>query len=292
MFDRRLKFNYNKNMDKRFKRIYVEITNACNLNCTFCPKTKREKKFLSIEEFDLITDKLFGYTDYLFFHVMGEPLLHSNLIDFLQIAKNKGYNVNITTNGTLLNNCVEKLLNFTNLKKVFISLHSFEGNNGKDLTTYLNNVWNFCTKRKFIVSLRLWNIGGKETKNNEIIKYLSEKTGKDLFKLFEEKNSITIGENLFLEKANKFIWPSENEKNEKVNFCYGLIDQLGILSNGNVVPCCLDNEGEITLGNIFTQNLNEILNGNRAIKFLEGYKNRTMSENLCNHCEYASKFYK
>ena len=57
-------------------RCYIEITNTCNLNCHFCPKHTREKRQLTAEEFNQLTDKLKGKVCFLYFHLMGEPLLH------------------------------------------------------------------------------------------------------------------------------------------------------------------------------------------------------------------------
>jgi len=62
-----------------FKKIYLEVTNNCNLDCSFCIGNKRNKKFISKEEFKIILDKVEGYTNYLYFHVMGEPLLHPDI---------------------------------------------------------------------------------------------------------------------------------------------------------------------------------------------------------------------
>ena len=122
-----------------FKRVYVEITNVCNLSCVFCPGTTREKRFLSPEEFRLMAEKLRDHTRYLYFHVMGEPLLHPQLAELLAIAGELGFRVCITTNGTLLSKKSSTLLSAPALHKVSVSLHSFEGNDGGDICTTCGN---------------------------------------------------------------------------------------------------------------------------------------------------------
>ena len=83
-------------------RCYLEITNICNLDCLFCPKTDRAKHRLSLEEFETLTDKLCGQIKFLYFHLMGEPFLHPRLSEFIQIARRKDFVPVLTTNGTLL----------------------------------------------------------------------------------------------------------------------------------------------------------------------------------------------
>lgn len=166
-----------------FKRVYVEITNVCNLSCVFCPGTTREKRFLSPEEFRLMAEKLRDHTRYLYFHVMGEPLLHPQLAELLAIAGELGFRVCITTNGTLLSEKSSALLSAPALHKVSVSLHSFEGNDGGDMTDYLHDVWKFCAAasvKGVLCALRLWNEGGAEARNGEALRFLSTMTGTDV----------------------------------------------------------------------------------------------------------------
>ena len=145
-----------------FKRVYVEITNVCNLSCVFCPGTTRDKRFLTPEEFRLMAEKLRGHTRYLYFHVMGEPLLHPQLPELLAIAGELGFRVCITTNGTLLSKKGNALLAAPALHKVSVSLHSFEGNDGGDMADYLHSVWDFCRPRSIAAGRR----GGAKRRNS------------------------------------------------------------------------------------------------------------------------------
>ncbi len=275
------------------KKAYIEITNRCNLRCAFCPGTKRGARTMSAQEFSLVLGKLTGTVEYVYLHVMGEPLSHPQLAELLEIAKEKKMHVCVTTNGTLLARQSDTLLSAAALYKVSVSLHSFEGN-GLESAQYLEDIWRFAdaaSKRGVIVALRLWNEGGAEEQNGDIRAFLLEKCG--LSQLPEEKNgSVKLREKLYLERAQKFDWPDLSASEQPTQFCYALRDQVAVLADGTVVPCCLDHEGDIALGNLFTDELSDILNGERAAALKEGFSRRCPTEELCRRCGYATRFTK
>lgn len=290
---------------KQYKRAYIEITNICNLDCSFCPKTKREKRYMTIKEFEYIINQIKDFTNYIYLHIMGEPTIHKNLKEFLDIAYDNNLHVNITTNGTSLGQeeIVKTLLNAKSLNKISISLHSFEANKlNYSLSDYLKNIVLFCKTasegKRIITALRLWNLDNENVKgdnllNDEIITILNTVFNKDICmeNLRQLKGDFKLAHNTYLQIANKFEWPKsyKKENNDKV-FCYGLRNQFGILVDGTVVPCCLDNDGNINLGNILDLNLNEILNSKRANDIYNGFSNRKAVENLCKNCQYAKRF--
>ena len=275
----------------RFSKIYLEISNLCNLSCAFCPGTKRQKKALNEEEFSALLPKIRPYTDFLYFHLMGEPLLHPKLERFLALAGEAGFKVILTTNGTLLPKQQEILLSSPALHKVNISLHAFEANDLAVLfEDYLSGCFTFgkAAEGKKLIAYRLWNQGGQDEKNAEILatmaKFFPEPWA-------QERRGTRIGERVYLEYGDKFDWPdlSAADGGEGV-FCHGLRDQLGILCDGSVVPCCLDHEGDITLGNLFTQTMEEILESPRAKAIYEGFSQRKAAEELCRKCGDARRF--
>ena len=273
-----------------FKRVYVEITNVCNLKCSFCPGTRREKRFLPPEDFAVIAGKLRPYADYLYLHVMGEPLLHPELEKLLDTADALGFRVCITTNGTLL---PEKgaLLRRPCIHKVSISLHSFEGNGGGEMTDYLEGIWDFARSASSIVALRLWNAGGADVRNGEIERFLSEKLGVDVTALpVDPTGSRRLGKKLYLESAEKFDWPELSAPEKGTQFCHGLRQQIAVLCDGTAVPCCLDHEGDIPLGNLLTDSVESILSAPRAAALCEGFSRRRPTEELCRRCGYATRF--
>ena len=274
------------------KRAYVEITNVCNLACSFCPGTKRTRRFMTAAEFSCIAAKLKGAVQYLYLHVMGEPLLHPELESILAAGAEQGFRICITTNGTLLERQAETLLAAEALHKVSVSVHSFEGNDGGEMLPYLESVWRFAeqaAKRGVIVALRLWNSGGAEERNGEVLAFLREKTGRESW---EEKRdgSFQLAEKLYLEHAEKFDWPDLSAPESGTEFCLGLREQIAVHADGTVVPCCLDHEGDIPLGNLLRQELEEILASPRAKEIYDGFSARRPSEELCRRCGYASRF--
>ncbi|QNU67139.1 radical SAM protein [Ruminiclostridium herbifermentans] len=286
---------------EKYKKVYIEITNICNLNCNFCPSTKRQLKYMKKQEFLHVISQVRPFTDYIYFHLMGEPLLNPELEDFLEICKNTGLQVNLTTNGTLLKKNTDILLNAPALRKVSISLHSFEANDTQlDMQEYLDDTINFAkeaSKMGIICELRLWN-GDSEgiiacNKLNSHIFDIIERTFNIDYSLqaaLRQSNNIKLQDKLFLHLAQKFEWPDmDSEIIDEGVFCYGLRDQFGILVDGTVVPCCLDNEGNIPLGNIFNDTLSNILNSERAKKIYAGFTARTAVEELCKKCGYAKR---
>ena len=276
---------------KRFGEIYVEISNICNLKCSFCPGTTRNPKRMNREEFRIVLTKIRPYTDFICFHLLGEPLCHPDFEEFLKIAEEMKLMVKIVTNGTLLSKNKDILLNSKAHYRTFISLHSFEANDNKiSFEKYLEDCFEYAkaAEGKKIVILRLWNNGGKDSLNNEILAKLENYFPKPWS---EDGNRITIGNKIYIDYGDKFDWPTleSNDTNEKI-FCYGLRTQIGVLADGTVVPCCLDNNGTINLGNIFETDLEKIINSERAQNIYNGFSNRNACEELCKRCSFVRRF--
>ena len=268
----------------RFRKIYVEISNLCNLNCAFCPGTHRAPGRMTPAAFATLIPKLRPYTEYLYFHLMGEPLCHPDLKEFLEKAKD--FKVILTTNGTLLARQQEMILSAPNLHKVNISLHAFEANDlAVPFEQYLADCFRFgqVAAGEKLVVYRRWNQGGlEEEKNGEILRTMEQYFPKPWA---EKRQGTQIGDRVFLEYGEKFDWPDLNaEPTEETVFCYGLRDQLGVLWDGTVVPCCLDHEGDIPLGNLFAQSMEEILESPRAKAIYDGFSWKEPVEELCRRC--------
>ena len=280
-------------MAKRFQKIYLEISNICNLRCAFCPGTKRAPKVMDPEAFAQLLPKLRPWTDFLYFHLMGEPLCHPHLEEYLRLAGQAGFRVILTTNGTLLPKTQEMLLAAPGLHKVNISLHAFEANDlNMPFTQYLDGCFAFgqAANGQKIVTYRLWNSGGQDQLNAQILRQLQQVFPQPWV---VEPRGTRIGDRVYLEHGDKFDWPdlSAQDGGDRV-FCYGLRDQLGVLCDGTVVPCCLDHEGDLALGNLLTQSMEEILNSPRAQGIYQGFQNGKAAEDLCRKCGYARRFSK
>ena len=273
-----------------YSKVYVEITNICNMNCSFCIGHQRAPKRMSADEFAFILSALTEQTKYIYYHLMGEPLTHPQLHKFIKMAGERGYKSIITTNGTLLKKRGEQILS-AGLHKINISVHSFEDGNDDDYKRYISEVAEFAqmaAEKGTIVVLRLWNKGYDGGRNDNTL---------DLFKELisgewkENTRGLRIRDKIYLEWGDRFEWPDSNAEIKGTKFfCYGLKDQFGILSDGTVVPCCLDSNGAINLGNIFNEDIDSILNSQRAKAIIEGFRCGVASEELCKRCGYAQRF--
>lgn len=289
---------------KKLKRIYIEITNVCNLACDFCPQTKRQPEFMKLETFNKILEQIKPHTDYIYLHVKGEPLLHPQIDQFLNLSYEKGFKVNITTNGTLINKEKHKLLNKPALRLVNFSLHSFDGNEGgTNKEEYISNIISFVKEdidnTNILASLRLWNLEEdniknlKKQKNRCMLEMIEHKF--NLSYKIEEKiekgRGIKISDRVYLNQDFEFEWPDlEKAEDKNRGFCHGARSHMAILVDGTVVPCCLDGEGVIKLGNIHETHFNEIIQGQRANCMVNGFSNGEVVEELCRKCGYRKRF--
>lgn len=289
-------------------RCYIEITNTCNLDCHFCPKHHRKRRQLSEEEFDLLTDRVRGKVCFLYFHLMGEPLLHPLLPQFITMARKKGFKTVLTSNGTLLHRAMALLDTLPH--KIQLSLHSHESNARGELSEYMDQVMRFSTQaaeKGTCMVLRLWNQGGMDRENEEVMRLIEKYVPKPWK---ERPDGFRLCDNLYLEFDRKFEWPggggraasdesdgkqeesdgkleASPSKSKQEYFCKALIKQIGVLSDGSLVPCCLDHDGDVILGNLFHQSLEEILASPRAQALVEGFRHHAATEPLCQSCESA-----
>ena len=272
-----------------YARVYVEITNICNMNCSFCHGHNRAPRQMAEAEYAHVLEQLTGKTQYIYHHLMGEPLVHPLLPRFIEMAARAGFRPMVTTNGTLLDTRGDALLN-KRLHKVNISLHSFEEGRQDSHREYIERIAHFAEKANgcgTIVSLRLWNNGCDDGRNDTALAILKEKFPGQWV---PNTRGYRIRDGLFLGWGDRFAWPDLNatDYGERV-FCYALQDHFGILCDGTVVPCCLDSEGTVALGNVFRQELSEILSSPRAKVMEEGFRCRRAAEELCRRCGYAQK---
>ena len=270
-------------------RCYLEITNICNLDCLFCPKTDRAKRIMTIDEFHLLTNRLQGEIKFLYFHLMGEPTLHPHLARFVAEARRKGFVPVLTTNGTLLHNA-DNLID-AGLHKVQISLHSHEGNGCSHLEEYMAKVMQFSLRiaaKGTIVVLRLWNQGGFDSTNRQVLRLVANYAPQPWT---ERHDGWKVAQNIYIEHDSMFQWPdTEGEEccHHDGVFCYALRNQVGVLVDGTVVPCCLDHNGDMNLGNLFEHSLEQILQSPRAQAIYEGFTHHSAAEPLCQRCGYSA----
>lgn len=278
----------------KFNKIYVEITNICNLNCSFCSKDNLKKKEMSLQEFDKVLSKIRQYTDTIYLHVKGEPLLHSKLEEILDLTKKYKVNVRITTNGTLLKEKLNTLQKYDNIRQINVSLHS-ENNKAN----YFEDVFSTCTtlSKNIPIVYRIWlldnyNLDKLSTTIVDKIIFYYKLDNSFKQKVLDNKN-IKIVDNIYLDKDNKFNWPDNLENNLKeTGTCLGTRSHIGILVDGTIIPCCLDSKGLLKLGNIFTDDLDEIFKSKKFLDIHNGFLNNKLTNNLCKNCSFRNLKFK
>lgn len=273
---------------KKYKKIYIEIINNCNLKCSFCSEVKRKRRFMTTEEFENILIKIKDYTDYIYLHIKGEPLLHPNIIEFLRLADKYNLKVNLTTNGTLFSKVAKELSECNSLRKINFSLHS-----ENSLDNYCEEIFkNVELLKDKIIIYRLWTLKNNQldSKSQEIVNKI-----KKYYNLPQEtvdkiytSNNIKIKSTIYVDKDNEFSWP-EVTTHKSNGYCYALKTQIGILVDGTVVPCCLDSNGVVNLGNIFKESLEEIINSEKYISLKKSFQDRKPCEKLCQSCTFKER---
>jgi radical SAM protein with 4Fe4S-binding SPASM domain len=290
-------------MLKPFKRTYIEITNACNLSCDFCPGTSRPAQSLTVAQFDEILARLGDYSKHIYFHVLGEPMLHPDIGTLLDSASVHGKLVNLVTNGTLIGEVGDVLISKPALRQVTFSMHSFSEKRTAThssipaLQDYFEHIFNFTrtARHDHFICFRLWPQNESEdAKARTGLLTRIEKTFCLPFSLIEKLKStsaIPLDKNVFLNQSRHFDWPDMHGPDfGDHGFCLGLREQFAILADGTVVPCCLDRNADMALGNIFKQPIGDILEGERAKRIVDGFSQRRIVEELCRRCSYRKRF--
>lgn len=279
---------------KPYRKVYAELTSVCNLRCSFCPGTKRGAHMLTESQFQRILTEITPYTDFVYLHLMGEPLLHPRLPLFLDWIAEAGLKACLTTNGTLLEQQQEALLAAKSIHKISISLQAREANAAGLLADdYPDSCFRFgkAFEGRGVLVYRLWNEGGAEKDNPAIIARMQEYFPRPWTSRFD---GYRIGNRAYLEFGKAFTWPDAAAETtapaDGRYFCYALRDQFGILSDGTVVPCCLDHDGLLALGNVFSSPLADILASPRARAIYDGFSAGRAEEALCRKCGYAARF--
>ncbi|QKF67981.1 radical SAM superfamily protein (SPASM domain) [Arcobacter venerupis] len=283
--------------------MHIEITNICNLKCTFCPPKILPNGIMSLEKFDDLNAQLKPYTKELAYHMVGDPLVLTNLADYLNISLKHGLKVNITTTANNINEKYYDALMNPTIKQINFSINSYNANSHKKtLDEYLNPILNFVKfaqskNHEYFINFRIWNLD-EEKSAKEFNKKVFDKINEtfdsniNIEEVYKERpKNIRIARKIFFNFDEYFSWPNlQNEIVSKSGFCYGLDSHFGILTNGDVVPCCLDQNACVNLGNTNTTQLEDILNSKRVKAIQQGFKNNILVEELCQKCEYRTRF--
>lgn len=264
------------------KRIYLEITNACNLNCPFCENEKGHY-FMPIDIIKDCLKQIKEVCDYVYLHVLGEPLLHPDIEEILSYCDNINLHVQLVSNGLLLN---KDILRHKCLRKLAISLHAV--NNVDINNSYFNNIEEIISDNKVNVELRFYDYSNLDDKLKDFIKKLHKK-----YQIEEttKKNSYKLKDNTYIYVQDFFRWPNINDDViGTVGKCLGAVSQIAILHDLRVTLCCLDPKGHNSIGSLSNSSLKEILAGKEYKKVLEDLKNNQLTKELCTKCSYRLRF--
>ena len=295
--------------------VYIEITDACNLHCSFCPSaTIEDRSFMDSSLFQrCIEEAKRANAENVYFHVLGEPTLHPGFMHYVKKLATVGLKLTLTTNGTNIFRVGKGILQNDSIRQVNFSIHAYAELPKEKAEEHLQNVLDFCkmasvTRQDLYVNLRLWNIGDESALPwNE---YALSQIGKCFDKKISIGNfstrhkSFNVEGRIYIHEDTRFEWPklqepvhdpfnaeSENAIIETMRgTCRALDTHTAILHDGTVVACCLDYGGSLRLGNIKENGLVEILNGKMALWVRDGFKNHELRHPLCRKCAYCKRF--
>lgn len=282
----------------KFEKIYIELSDICGLNCGFCPSVKGVRGAMSVEKFGIIAKKVAGVGRIYTFHLLGDPLVLPNLKDFIKLANAHKMPLELTTSGFYMSEKnTQLLLESENIRQINLSLMAFLAQKKLNLNEYFAPILRFlrlhlAQNSQSFVNLRLWNLGANFTpppENNAIYSLLECEFNTKIQKNAPKNR---LENRIVLHQSELFCWAGAGEKNApKVpcvkGSCHALRKQIGILSDGTVVPCCMDTSGVMGLGNLFTQELSEILANKRAVAMKKGFERGEFTEKLCQQCEFG-----
>lgn len=305
--------------------VYIEITNACNLHCSFCPSSDcgheagsgASRSFMPSALFEkCIAGTVEAGIENVYLHVLGEPTLHPGFALFLKDIKAAGLTATLTTNGTTIRRVAHHILNCPAVRQVNFSTHAYAELPPDDAHGYLQDVLDFCkmalaARPDMYINLRLWNIGAATTGNwNEFaISRINETFNTQVApgNFCSRHKSFPIAGRLYLHEDSRFKWPgtskvtasAEHGQSEPAEVtaskypagtCHALDTHAAILHDGRVVACCLDYSGQITLGNIANQSLAEILDSPAARNLREGFEKHELRHPFCQKCSFCKRF--
>lgn len=286
-----------------FRRAYVEISNICNLKCSFCPTVERANQVMSPDLFGKVAAQLSGMVDEVCLHLMGEPLNHPEFSAILELCRVHHLPVNLTTNGLMLTGARRDLALSQVVRQVNLSLQSFEANfAGKDVSGYMQRIFQFTRlaeerRPDLYINLRLWDLEGVQAHsavNTAVRAHIAEEFGvvaEDPAVDIRRKKNLLLRGRIYLNFDSRFTWPSlDLPKRQRPGFCHGLSSHFGIHADGTVVPCCLDKEAVINLGQVQDEPLQSILSSLRAVAMRQGFAKGALIEDLCQRCTFIDRF--
>jgi radical SAM protein with 4Fe4S-binding SPASM domain len=283
---------------KRFRRIYLELTNACNIACPFCPENNRPVRNISLSELNAVIPQISVCTDEIRPHLLGEPLVYPYFEEFCRLCEDYSLAVKVTTNGLLLDEKHSKLLRSGCIKEINFSLQSYYPQTHGSEESYVASLIDFSESQETLsqgiyINYRIWNLdnGIIPASHKILLSLILQHYNKTSVLPDIGVRSLRLSDRRRISFDNRFEWPSLKHPIRSVTGrCHGTVSHIGILSDGSVVPCCLDSQGTIVLGKIFEKPLSEIADSMRLTAMTDGFNNGQCVEELCKRCTFIKRF--
>lgn len=284
-----------------FKKIYLEISNICNVQCSFCPVVEKDKKAMTTDEFEAILKQAAPLAEIICLHLLGEPLAHPQFLAILAICEKYNTQINLTTNGIFIKRYGDAIIRSTCVSQINFSLQAFKDNfPNRKIEPYLLPIFDFIKTAHEIrpalyTNLRLWNQQSQDADNEDIFLQIEKYFDININRKVDVGSikSKNIWNRLYLHFDSRFEWPSYFLPHQgTAGRCHGTTNHIGIHADGSVVPCCLDKNAAINLGNVHEQSLKEILESERFQNMRKGFENGKRVEKFCQHCTYINRFSK
>jgi radical SAM protein with 4Fe4S-binding SPASM domain len=282
-----------------FKRVYLEISNICNVQCSFCPVVEKDKKLMDVAEFEAVLKEVAPLAEVVCLHLLGEPLAHPRFSEILSVCERYQTQIDLTTNGILIKRYNERIINSPCVRQVNFSIQAFKDNfPDRDLEPYLLPIFEFtrsaqASRPELYINYRLWNQQSNDSNNEDVFLKIESHFDVTINRNIETGaiKSKNIWNRLYLHFDSRFEWPSFSLPHQGTRGrCHGTINHIGIHADGTVVPCCLDKNGSIDLGNVKEQSLRDILASERFVKMRDGFLNGVLVEEFCQHCSFITRF--
>jgi len=254
----------------------VETTNHCNLKCITCPtheRMKRRRGYMSEDVYKEVLRQLdcgstkgnplsVGLSNW------GEPLLHPSIIDYINMASTRSFRTSLVTNGTLLNRDLSKRLMDSGLDELTFSIDgvgkAYEDIRGIPYNNIKNKIDEFLSIKE--------TVGWKGSVRIRTV--VCESNSSAFKEIYDEWK----GHGIEFSIQREVLW-KDAERNDPCEF---IKSTIVVLWNGDIVPCCVDYDGELNLGNVMTDNLFQVWDGKMEALRLNHIRGNYPS--LCRKC--------
>ncbi len=285
-------------------RLGIDVSNGCNFRCIFCfqsirKKTLKEKGFrpelMKMETFEKLAGQIKEFPNSfksLTFGGIGEPLLHPGLPQMIHMLKGLGRadKISLITNGSLLNNSLSLAMIQAGLDEIIISVEALSSKNYYKVTGYKLDFTKYVEQIAFLYE----NKGNCKVYLKAVdVAFDAPQSEEQFYRLFSPISDLAYVEKIVPRYQNvdySNISHSDNyylRHSLKAEVCSLPFYSLSVFATGNVGPCCVDYCETILLGNVKTDTLFDIWNGNKLKKLQLSHLKKECRIPVCQGCKFT-----